>query len=136
MKKIICIAIFLPAMLIVGCQQTPRTYSKDTPVQEQLAQLSAILAGSEYLRNQCNRNDIPDRKTLTQKALNMAEHRGWDSGAQEYKNLNVLTEQRYQRLLNDGTPKEEKCSLLSQGTAPFVSHDTTAHSHEASDIGS
>jgi general secretion pathway protein S len=133
MKKNFFLVMLLPTMLMQGCQQSSRSYAEETPVQKQLAQLSAILASSEYLRNQCNRNDIPDKKDLTQKALNMAKDRGWDSGAQAYKNLNALTEQRYQHLLNDETPKKEKCSLLSQVVAPFVARDTAVQAHKASD---
>jgi general secretion pathway protein S len=108
----------LALMLLTGCNQRP--HQSQPPVVTQLDQLSALLAGSDYLKQFCARADIPDGIQLTRSALHMAKERGWDTQAAEYGNLRARTQARYQALQRDRTPVPEKCAALNRSTARFI----------------
>lgn len=108
---------FTLAMLLCGCQnsQTP-----STPTQTQLAQLSALISATNYLRDNCNRADIPDNKKITETALKIAKNRYWDIKSSEYINLEYKSKERYKLLTEDGVPLDTKCNILNTSLSQYI----------------
>lgn len=117
-------AVTLLCMTLAGCQ-TPTGSSSATPAAssvsaaEQLNQIASLVAASRYLKSQCNRSDIPDDATVQRAALSVAQQRGWNSA--NFTGLAARSEQLYQGLVQDGTPKEVQCSEFNRSLAPFIS---------------
>ncbi|BEM57031.1 secretion protein [Serratia marcescens] len=105
-------------LLLAGCQQ--QTSQPPPPANVQVNQLSALLAGGQFLRQNCARADIPDDGRLQRTALRVAELRGWDTQATEYRQLTARAQQRYQALQQDSTPMSEKCAALNRSSARFI----------------
>ncbi|MBJ2066873.1 type II secretion system pilot lipoprotein GspS [Serratia odorifera] len=107
-------------VLLAGCQQTALQLQTQPSLTAQLDQLSALLAGSQFLRQHCARTDIPDDASLQRSAIGMAQQRGWNTQPAEYRQLPVRAQQRYQQLQQDGTPLQQKCAALNTSTARFI----------------
>ncbi|WP_261091817.1 type II secretion system pilot lipoprotein GspS [Serratia quinivorans] len=105
-------------LFIAGCQQ--KTHQPPPPLQAQLDRLSAMLAGSHFLRQNCNRTDIPDDVKLQRTAMRVAEHRGWDTQAPGYQQLPALAQARYLAILEDRQLLTDKCAVMNTHTANFV----------------
>ena len=105
-------------LLLAGCQQ--KAHQPPPPAVTQVEQLSALLAGGHFLRQNCARTDIPDDVKLQRTAMRIAQQRGWDTHAAEYRQLPARTQARYQVLMQDNTPLSDKCATLNQSTARFV----------------
>lgn len=108
----------LTLALLAGCQQTPN--KPQPPVTAQLDQLSALLASSQFLRQNCSRADIPAEAQLQQATLQVAKQRGWNTEVADYQQLPARVQTRYQALLQDSTPATEKCATLNRSTARFI----------------
>lgn len=108
----------LTLTLLTGCQHTAKI--PQPPVATQLDQLSALLAGTQFLREHCARTDIPGQDKLQRTALETAEQRGWNTRVADYQQLPAQTETRFQALLQDNTPENEKCATLNRSTARFI----------------
>ncbi|WP_261094414.1 type II secretion system pilot lipoprotein GspS [Serratia quinivorans] len=105
-------------LFLVGCQQ--KAHQPPPPLQAQLDRLSAMLAGSHFLRQNCNRTDIPDDVKLQRTAMRVAEHRGWDTQAPGYQQLPALAQARYLAILEDRQLLTDKCAMMNTHTANFV----------------
>ncbi|MFN1141294.1 type II secretion system pilot lipoprotein GspS [Serratia quinivorans] len=105
-------------LFLAGCQQ--KTHQPPPPLQAQLDRLSAMLAGSHFLRQNCNRTDIPDDVKLQRTAMRVAEHRGWDTQAPGYQQLPALAQARYLAILEDRQLLTDKCAVMNTHTANFV----------------
>ncbi|CAI0736966.1 type II secretion system pilot lipoprotein GspS [Serratia quinivorans] len=105
-------------VFLAGCQQT--THQPSPPLQAQLDKLSAMLAGSHFLRQNCGRTDIPDDVKLQRTAMRVAEHRGWDTHAAGYQQLPALAQARYLAILEDRQLLTDKCAAMNNRTANFV----------------
>ncbi|CAI0734137.1 Lipoprotein outS precursor [Serratia quinivorans] len=79
-----------------------------------------MLAGSHFLRQNCNRTDIPDDVKLQRTAMRVAEHRGWDTQAPGYQQLPALAQARYLAILEDRQLLTDKCAMMNTHTANFV----------------
>ncbi|WP_338557718.1 type II secretion system pilot lipoprotein GspS [Erwinia sp. E_sp_B04_7] len=105
------------ATLLSGCQQTSR---KDPDPATQIDQISSLVAGSHYLREECGRNDIPADGILLSNAFSQAGKKGWNTRAPEYKELMVAIGQKKALIVNDRTQPREKCQKLQAALARFV----------------
>lgn len=111
---------------LAGCQQTGMSANKgngadkagEVSVNDQLNQLSSLVAATRYLKSQCNRSDLPDESTINNVALDVAKQRGWDIS--NYQALPQRSESLYQGLLKDSTPQETQCSEFNRTLAPFI----------------
>ncbi|QDX29323.1 GspS family T2SS pilot lipoprotein variant OutS [Dickeya poaceiphila] len=88
------------------------------PVNEQLNQLASLVAASKYLRMQCERSDLPDDSVMLKTAVKVAAQKGWDTT--RYQSLPQLSENLYQGLLKDGTPRNSQCSSFNRSMTPFL----------------
>ncbi|MFK3839641.1 MULTISPECIES: type II secretion system pilot lipoprotein GspS [Serratia] len=105
-------------LLIAGCQQ--KAHKPVPPLQAQLDQLSTMLAGSHFLRQNCHRSDIPDDVKLQRTAMRVAEHRGWDTHAAGYQQLPAMAQARYLAVLEDRQLLTDKCTVMENRTANFI----------------
>lgn len=115
-------------LLLSGCQQTQHR-DDAVALHSQSNQLASLIAGTKYLKYQCNRSDIADDSALEQAAFRVAQSRNWNTRAyfnnQQPGGLkNSLIVQRsdnlYQALLADPTPKEVQCSAFNRSLSPFI----------------
>ena len=105
--------------LLSGCQQKPAsTLSPAISSQAQLEQLSSVAAGTRYLKNKCNRSDLPADETIYRAAVNVGKVRGW--GNIDVATLSQNSDRLYQQLLQDITPEATQCSQFNRQLAPFI----------------
>ncbi|QBC03381.1 type II secretion system pilot lipoprotein GspS [Enterobacter cloacae] len=112
--------------LLVGCQQRTNQTTSAPTTDTQLEQLSALLAGSHFLRENCARADIPGDAQLYSAAMKSAAGRGWDTRQAQYQQLPTRTQQRYELLQQDTTSLAEKCATLNRSTARFIAEVQSA----------
>ncbi|MGM3226773.1 GspS family T2SS pilot lipoprotein variant OutS [Dickeya zeae] len=109
---------------LAACQTSApvkNTASRSTTslsVNEQISQLASLVAASKYLRVQCERSDLPDDSVILKTAMKVAAQKGWDTT--RYQTLPQLSENLYQGLLKDGTPKATQCSSFNRTMTPFL----------------
>lgn len=121
-------ALTLLCVTLAGCQQTGTSVHNGTvggqspavtvSSNDQLNQLSSLVAATRYLKSKCNRSDLPDDATVTRVALTVAKQRGWNVAS--YQALPQRSESLYQGLLKDSTPKETQCSEFNRTLTPFI----------------
>lgn len=107
----------LGPLLLAGCQQTP---VKNVMPEQQIQQLGALVAASDWLREHCDRRDIPAKSTLLASAIKQGEARGWKVSPMTHQQLLASADNRYQAINEDNTPKNEKCATLNSAAAPFI----------------
>ena len=109
----------LAVALLAGCQQNrSTTLSPAVSGQAQLEQLSAVAAGARYLKNKCNRSDLPADDVINRAAINVGKKRGWENI--DGNMLSQRSAQLYQQLQQDSTPEATKCSQFNRQLAPFI----------------
>ncbi|MBA7932089.1 GspS family T2SS pilot lipoprotein variant PulS [Klebsiella sp. RHBSTW-00215] len=109
----------LAVALLAGCQQNrSTTLSPAVSGQAQLEQLSAVAAGARYLKNKCNRSDLPADDVINRAAINVGKKRGWENI--DGNMLSQRSAQLYQLLQQDSTPEATKCSQFNRQLAPFI----------------
>lgn len=121
-------ALTLLCVTLAGCQQTGTSAHKGTVAgqssavtvspNDQLNQLSSLVAATRYLKSKCNRSDLPDDATVMNVALTVAKQRGWNVAS--YQALPQRSESLYQGLLKDSMPKETQCSEFNRTLTPFI----------------
>ncbi|VUS71080.1 GspS family T2SS pilot lipoprotein variant PulS [Klebsiella spallanzanii] len=105
--------------LLSGCQQNrTTTLSPAVSSQAQLEQLAAVAAGARYLKNKCNRSDLPTDDAINRAAINTGKKRGWANI--DENTLSQRSAQLYQQLQQDSTPEATKCSQFNRQLAPFI----------------
>jgi len=80
--------------------------------------LASVAAGARYLKNKCNRSDLPADEAINRAAINVGKKRGWAN-----IDANLLSQrsaQLYQQLQQDSTPEATKCSQFNRQLAPFI----------------
>lgn len=102
--------------VLSGCQQKPA--STLSPAISSQAQLSSVAAGTRYLKNKCNRSDLPADETIYRAAVNVGKARGW--GNIDVATLSQNSDRLYQQLLQDSTPEATQCSQFNRQLAPFI----------------
>ncbi|TQI80086.1 type II secretion system protein S [Serratia fonticola] len=117
LRKFFWLAVLL--MVVAGCQQV--SHQPQPPVQAQLDKLATQLAGGRFLRQNCDRSDIPDDVKLQRTAMRLAEKQGWDTHQASYQQqLAAQTHTRYQALVADKALLSEKCATVNNRTARFI----------------
>ncbi|STV79778.1 pullulanase-specific type II secretion system outer membrane lipoprotein [Klebsiella michiganensis] len=102
-----------------GCQQNrSTTLSPTVSGQAQLEQLASVAAGARYLKNKCNRSDLPADEAINRAAINVGKKRGWANIDDNL--LSQRSAQLYQQLQQDSTPEATKCSQFNRQLAPFI----------------
>lgn len=110
---------FLPLVLLTGCQQ-PMNKPVQPTAQQQIKQLSALVAGAHYLQKDCQRKDVPDEEVLVKTALKLATARHWDTGAPAYKLLGEHSRERYLALVKENSAEKSLCNELNLLMVDFV----------------
>ncbi|HEN3639753.1 TPA: type II secretion system pilot lipoprotein GspS [Yersinia enterocolitica] len=113
-----CVMGFVCIWLLTACQQRLNHPQPDDGIQMQ--QLSALVAGSQYLKQDCNRSGIPEDKVLIETALYLAKNRGWSVGNNEYNQLNNKSHERYKALVQAESAHMQKCAQLEKLVSPFL----------------
>lgn len=109
----------LAVALLSGCQQNRSTsLSPAVSGQAQLEQLASVAAGARYLKNKCNRSDLPADDVINHAAINVGKKRGWENI--DGNMLIQRSAQLYQQLQQDSTPEATKCSQFNRQLAPFI----------------
>lgn len=108
----------LSLAVIGGCQQ--RQQPAKTLTAQNINQLAALIASAEWLRDSCQRSDIPPRSVIETTAVDMAKQRGWAISTLSQTQLNNAVEQRYLAISEDSEAMVNKCSQLNQAAAPFI----------------
>ena len=109
----------LAVALLAGCQQNRSTsLSPAVSGQAQLEQLASVAAGARYLKNKCNRSDLPADDVINRAAINVGKKRGWENI--DGNMLSQRSAQLYQQLQQDSTPEATKCSQFNRQLAPFI----------------
>lgn len=106
--------------MLSGCQTSELQKIVSPTPSTQVSQLAALMAGSQYLRDSCNRQHIASDSALYQQALRLAHKRGWNVQQEIYKTLPTLAEERKRQLLNDPTTNEVKCASLNTALSSFL----------------
>ncbi|MBS0056553.1 type II secretion system pilot lipoprotein GspS [Yersinia sp. Marseille-Q3913] len=109
----------LPLVLLAGCQQ-PVNKTIQPTVQQQIKQLSALVAGAHYLQKNCQQMDVPDEAVLVKTALNLAVSRNWDINVPAYKLLEEQSQERYQALVKESDAEKPLCPELNLLMVDFV----------------
>ncbi|CNL33603.1 type II secretion system pilot lipoprotein GspS [Yersinia proxima] len=109
----------LPLVLLAGCQQ-PMNKTVQPPAQQQIKQLSALVAGAHYLQKDCQRTDVPDEAVLVKTALKLAASRHWDTRAPAYKLLGEHSQERYLALVKENSAEKSLCNELNLLMVDFV----------------
>ncbi|HHL2560687.1 TPA: type II secretion system pilot lipoprotein GspS [Yersinia enterocolitica] len=109
----------LPLALLAGCQQPISKVAQPT-AQQQIKQLSALVAGAHYLQKDCQRTDVPDKAVLVTTALKLATARHWDTRAPAYKLLGEHSQERYLALVKENSAEKSLCSELNLLMVDFV----------------
>ncbi|MDA5498170.1 type II secretion system pilot lipoprotein GspS [Yersinia aleksiciae] len=106
-------------VLLTGCQQPVNKTINPTP-QQQIKQLSALIAGAHYLQKNCLRVEVPDEAVLVKTALKLAVSRHWDTNVPAYKLLGEHSQERYQALEKENDAEKSLCSELNLLMVDFV----------------
>lgn len=109
----------LPLVLLTGCQQ-PINKTAQPAAQQQIKQLSALIAGAHYLQKDCQRTDVPNEAVLVKTALKLAASRHWDTHVPAYKLLGEHSQERYLALVKENSAEKPLCSELNLLMVDFV----------------
>lgn len=110
--------LLLAALMFTGCQRAPRPAGVPT----QLSQLSSLVASASWLRQHCNRTDIPADDVLTSKALAIAAQRGWPTDSAFRQQLARQVSERTRALDADTPTVAEKCAVLNRSASEFINY--------------
>ncbi|NIY46302.1 type II secretion system pilot lipoprotein GspS [Cedecea colo] len=116
MRQTIKPALVLLPLLLSGCQQSKQAETTPMMLDGQAQQIAALIAGTEYLKYQCGRSDLPTNGQIEQAAYAAAHQRGWQPPAGVAARSNML----YQQLLKDSTPQAAQCAEFQQLLQPFL----------------
>nr|WP_301286126.1 type II secretion system pilot lipoprotein GspS [Serratia nevei] len=109
-------AAIVVSLLLSGCQHA----AKSAPDAEtQRDQLSSLVGAGQFLKDRCNRADIPAGDQLAAAALQEAKKKGWPPALNRAQLLEAGKNVAAQ-LAADATPLQEKCSGLNRSLAPFL----------------
>jgi len=120
MKNSIIPFLLLNTILLVGCSHsTVNTTPSATPPQ-QVEQLATLIASGNFLRDNCQRSDIPTAPKLQQTALLQAQNKGWQLNSARQQEVQHRAERILSDLNQDGTPIAEKCAYFNQHLVAFI----------------
>lgn len=114
--------LLIPLLTLVSCQNQTGGKPAPVPVTSQLDQLSSLVASTSWLRQHCDRNDIPEDATLATKALALAKERGWQVDNSFRQQLAQQVSLRISALDADRPSQSAKCAALNQAAVPFIQY--------------
>lgn len=120
MKKLILLSFVSCNILLTGCATSTQSNTDPTLNGQHQQQLAALIAGSEYLKENCQRSDIPAMSVLTKTAISEAKKKQWP--VDEILSDTLPTEARniINRLNQDPAPVAQKCAYFNQSLATFI----------------
>lgn len=120
MKRLILSSLILCNILVTGCSTSTGNNENpmlDTQHQQQLA---ALIAGSQYLKENCQRSDIPAISVLTKTAIAEAKKKKWSVNQRMTDALPDDARTIINRLNQDPAPVAQKCAYFNQSLATFI----------------
>ena len=120
MRTIQLITFFVGSTLLVGCQSGTGNHqgaSQLTVGPQQQSQMAAVVAASRFLRDDCQRADIPSDGIIMQRVTGVMDKQGLSVDTAASASLGALQEKRYQSLLQDPLPRAEKCTQINKSMA-------------------
>lgn len=121
MKKIVTFSLLINTLLLAGCSQpvpVKKTPTIDTT--QQIEQLATLVASGNFLRESCQRSDIPDEPKLIKASFLQAKEKGWLLASFAEKDVVKQAGSLLLALKQDGTPLAEKCAYFNQHLALFI----------------
>lgn len=120
MKKLILLSFISCNILLTGCSTSTGSNTDPLLDTQRQQQLAALIAGSEYLKENCQRSDIPAMSVLTKTAISEAKKKQWP--VDEILSDTLPTEARniINRLNQDPAPVAQKCAYFNQSLATFI----------------
>ncbi|WP_431223442.1 type II secretion system pilot lipoprotein GspS [Serratia sp. L9] len=120
MKKYRVPLMLINAFLLTGCSQSTSGQGAFLAQPQQVEQLATLVASSDFLRDNCQRSDIPASRKLITAALSQAKSKGWVLSRQAEQQIPTRAQRILADLAQDGTPRTEKCAYFNQHLAPFI----------------
>lgn len=101
-------------LFLSACQSDPdpRTLSVT-----KLDQLATVVAASKWIKNYCDRSDIPDQETLIRNALTQGKI---SNARADEQALTLAINQRYDAIDKDTLSRSQKCAALNTSLATFL----------------
>lgn len=116
MVRAMKLALGILPLLLSACQQSQPPTTTPMALDGQAQQIASLIAGTQYLKYQCGRNDLPTNGQIEQAAYTAAYQRGWQPPA----GMATRSSQLYQQLLKDSTPRATQCAEFQQLLQPFL----------------
>lgn len=120
MKKLILLSFFSCNILLTGCTTSTQSNADPTLDGQRQQQLAALIAGSEYLKENCQRSDIPAMSVLTKTAISEAKKKQWPVDETLSDTLPTEARNIINRLNQDPTPVAQKCAYFNQSLVTFI----------------
>ena len=119
MKKY-TLPLLLGASLLTGCSLS--TSEQEAPLAQppQVEQLATLVASSGFLRDHCQRSDVPAERKLILAAHSQAKSKGWALNGAAEQQLAARANSILTDLDQDGSPLAEKCAYFNQQLASFI----------------
>ncbi|MGF6190054.1 general secretion pathway protein S [Serratia sp. 509] len=119
MKKYI-LPLLLSTNLLTGCSLSASGQNASLAQPQQVEQLATLVASSGFLRDHCQRSDVPAKAKLITAAYSQAKSKGWVLNGAAEQQLAARAKSILTDLNRDGTPLAEKCAYFNQQLAPFI----------------
>lgn len=120
MRKYLLPLLLLNTALLTGCSLSTSDQGASLAQPQQVEQLATLVAASGFLRDNCQRSDVPEQSTLLKAALSQAKSKGWRVSGAAQQQLPAQAQSILADLNQDGTPLAEKCAYFNQQLAPFI----------------
>ncbi|WP_283603902.1 type II secretion system pilot lipoprotein GspS [Serratia proteamaculans] len=120
MKKLILLSFVSCNILLTGCATSTQSNTDPTLNGQHQQQLAALIAGSEYLKENCQRSDIPAMSVLTKTAISEAKKKQWPVDESLSDTLPTEARNIINRLNQDPAPVAQKCAYFNQSLATFI----------------
>lgn len=112
--------LLLSASLLTGCSLSTSGQDAPSSQPQQVEQLATLVASSGFLRDHCQRSDVPAEAKLNVAAHSQAKSKGWILNRIAEQQLAARAKSILTDLNQDGTPLAEKCAYFNQQLAPFI----------------
>jgi len=119
-KKLILLSFVSCNILLTGCATSTQSNTDPTLNGQHQQQLAALIAGSEYLKENCQRSDIPAMSVLTKTAISEAKKKAWPVDETLSDTLPTEARNIINRLNQDPAPVAQKCAYFNQSLATFI----------------
>lgn len=114
------LSLLLGANLLTGCSLSTSEQEASLAQPPQVEQLATLVASSGFLRDHCQRSDVPAEAKLIAAAHSQARSKGWALNGAAEQQLTARAKSILTDLNQDGSPLAEKCAYFNQQLAPFI----------------